>query len=58
MPHGLAHGLAMCSTREEALRRAHREGGMTMVVIGRQLGLTGARVGQLNAGAEAQTGAR
>jgi len=31
---------------------------MTMVTIGRQLGLTCARVGQLIAGAEAQTGAR
>jgi REP element-mobilizing transposase RayT len=54
----LTHWLAICPTREEAARRAHREGGMTMAAIGRELGLSGARVSQLIARAEgaARTG--
>lgn len=50
--HSLQHWLAVCATREEAVLRAHRESGLTMAAIGRELGLSGARVSQLIARAE------
>ncbi len=39
--------LQQCSTRDEALYRAHVEGGMTMTAMAAQVGLTLARVSQL-----------
>ena len=39
--------LERCPTREEALYRAYREGGMTMTAMARELGLSVARVSQL-----------
>ncbi|NWG76674.1 MAG: transposase, partial [Rubrivivax sp.] len=50
--HSLQHWLAVCATREEAALRAHRESGLTMAAIGRELGVSGARVSQLIARAE------
>jgi putative transposase len=46
-PLPLSHWLAVCATREEALLRAHRDSGLSMAAIGRELGLSGARVSQL-----------
>jgi len=43
----LQEWLASCSTREEALYRAHRESGFTMTAMARELGLSVARVSQL-----------
>ena len=43
----LAVWLASCSTREEALYRAYREGGLTMTAMARELGISVARVSQL-----------
>lgn len=43
----LSDWLALCDTREQALYRAHREGGMTMTAMARELGLSVARVSQL-----------
>jgi hypothetical protein len=39
--------LARCPTREDALYRAYREGGITMTAMARELGLSVARVSQL-----------
>jgi putative transposase len=46
-PLELGQFLAMCSTREEALRRAHLEGGMTMSAIAKALDLSVSRVSRL-----------
>jgi len=46
-PRPLQEWLASCSTREEALYRAYREGGLTMTAMARELGLSVARVSQL-----------
>jgi len=46
-PRPLSAWLASCSTREEALYRAYREGGLTMTAMARELGLSVARVSQL-----------
>ena len=43
----LQEWLARCGSREEALYRAYREGGMTMTAMARELGLSVARVSQL-----------
>ena len=51
-PRTLAWWLKHCPTREEALRRAHTEGGQTMTALAQELGLTVARVSQLVAKAE------
>jgi len=48
----LGDWLAHCGSREEALRRAHAESGLTMKAMAAELGLTPARVGQLIARAE------
>ena len=48
----LAEWLAQCDSREEALRRAYRESGLTMTTMAAELGLTVARVSQLIARAE------
>lgn len=48
----LADWLAQCNSRDEALRRAHAESGLTMKAMAAELGLTPARVGQLIARAE------
>ena len=46
-PVELARWLAMCATREEALRRAHLEGGMSMSAIAKALNLSDSRVSRL-----------
>jgi len=46
-PKPLSEWLASCSTREEALYSAYREGGLTMTAMARELGLSVARVSQL-----------
>ncbi len=51
-PQPLAHWLAVCATREEALRRGHRDSGLTLTAMARELGITPARVSQLVARAE------
>lgn len=51
-PQPLSHWLAMCTTREEALRRGHRDSGLSMTAMARQLRITPARVSQLVARAE------
>ena len=43
----LAHWLKKCATREQALRCAYAEGGMTMTAIASEAGLTVGRVSQL-----------
>ncbi len=48
----LRHWLASQPTREAALLHAHRDGGLTMTAIARELGLSVARVSQLIARAE------
>jgi hypothetical protein len=48
----LAQWLADGHSREEALLRAHRESGLTMTAIAKELGLTIGRVSQLIARAE------
>ena len=48
----LAEWLAQCGSREEALRRAYTESGLTMTAMAAELGLTVARVSQLIARAE------
>lgn len=53
-PHTLAHWLAQCSSRDEALRCANSESGLTMTSIAAEIGLTVARVSQLIARAERQ----
>jgi REP element-mobilizing transposase RayT len=51
-PRELRHWLASQLTREAALLHAHREGGLTMTAIAREIGLSVARVSQLIARAE------
>ena len=46
-PVELAQWLAMCATREEALRRAHLEGGMSISAIAKALNLSVSRVSRL-----------
>lgn len=48
----LAQWLAQCGSRDEALRRAHAESGLTMAAMAAELGITPARVGQLIARSE------
>lgn len=48
----LSEWLKHCDSREEALRRAHSESGLTMAAMAAELGITPARVGQLIARAE------
>lgn len=55
-PQTLQQWLARCATREEALLRAHRESGLAMAAIAREMGLSPARVSQLIARAERATG--
>lgn len=43
----LSDWLAACDARAEALYRAHREGGLTMTAMARELGVSVARVSQL-----------
>ena len=43
----LQEWLARCGSREEALYRAYREGGIAMTAMARELGLSVARVSQL-----------
>jgi putative transposase len=57
MPQPLAHWLASSASREEALRRAHVEGGISMTALAGELGLSVARVSQLIARAEARRAA-
>ena len=52
VPRDLRHWLENCSSREEALRCAHVESGISMTAIAGELGLTVARVSQLVARAE------
>ncbi|MDH3461569.1 MAG: transposase [Burkholderiaceae bacterium] len=54
MPKDLAHWLRVCESREEALRRAHVESGISMTALASELGVTVARVSQLIARAEKQ----
>jgi putative transposase len=49
---GLEHWLNACATREEALWRAHTEGGLTMSAIADQLSLSVSRVSRLIAKVE------
>jgi DNA-directed RNA polymerase specialized sigma24 family protein len=51
-PRDLRHWLASQPTREAALLHAHRDGGLSMTAIARELGLSVARVSQLIARAE------
>jgi REP element-mobilizing transposase RayT len=53
-PQPLAYWLAQCPSREEALRRAYTESGLTMTALAAEMGLTVARVSQLIARAEHQ----
>ena len=52
----LAHWLAMGPTRGAALLRAHRQGGLTMTAMARELGLSTSRISQLIAQAERDEG--
>jgi putative transposase len=52
-PRPLAHWLAVSASREEALYRAHTEGGLTMTALAAELGLSVSRVSRLIARAEA-----
>lgn len=56
--HGLGYWLSQCPTREEALRRAHVESGLSMAAIATELGLSLGRVSQLVARAERAVGER
>lgn len=51
-PKTLVHWLAQCPNRDEALRRAYTESGLTMTALANEIGLTVARVSQLIARAE------
>jgi hypothetical protein len=55
-PGSVAAWRARCGSREEALARAHREGGLTMTAIAAQEGVTVARVSQLIAAWERARG--
>ena len=50
--HTLAHWLASCENREEALYHAHTESALSMSAIARELGLSVSRVSRLIARAE------
>ncbi|MSQ59414.1 MAG: transposase [Betaproteobacteria bacterium] len=52
----LAQWLNACDSREEALYRAHTEGGITMSAIARELGLSVSRISRLIAKAEQERG--
>ena len=52
----LVDWLARCATREDALRCAHEESGLSMTAMAAELGVSGARVSQLIARAERQAG--
>jgi REP element-mobilizing transposase RayT/DNA-directed RNA polymerase specialized sigma24 family protein len=52
----LAHWLSSCTTREEALYRAHTESALSMSAIARELGLSVSRVSRLIARAEQAKG--
>ncbi len=52
-PRDLAHWLGVCSSREEALRCAHVQSGISMTALAAELRLSVARVSQLIARAEA-----
>jgi hypothetical protein len=52
-PRDLVHWLGVCGSREEALRCAHVDSGISMTALAAELGLSVARVGQLVARAEA-----
>jgi putative transposase len=54
-PRPLAHWLGVSASREEALYRAHTEGGLTMTALAAELGLSVSRVSRLIARAEAVT---
>jgi len=54
-PRPLAHWLALCASRDEALYRAHTEGGLTMTALARELGLSISRVSRLIARAQGRT---
>ncbi len=53
LPRTYAQWLRVCGTREEAMRCAHQQSGLTMTAIAKETGLTVARVSQLIAKAEA-----
>ena len=53
-PRTLAHWLANCRTRDEALRRAHLESGMSMSAIAIEMNLSVSRVSRLISRAEAR----
>ncbi len=53
-PRTLADWLSICGTREEAMRSAHLESGMTMSAIANELNLSVSRVSRLIARAEAR----
>ena len=52
----LAHWLGLCSSREEALYRAHTEGALTMTALAGELGLSVSRGSRLIAKAESASG--
>jgi len=52
-PRDLTHWLRVCENREQALRRAHVESGISMTALAGELSLSVARVSQLIAHAEA-----
>jgi putative transposase len=49
----LAHWLSVCTSREDALYRAHTEGELSMTSLAAELGLSVSRVSRLIAKAEA-----
>jgi REP element-mobilizing transposase RayT len=53
-PQPLAHWLAVCPTREQALLQGRRHSGLTLTAMARELGLSTARVSPLVARAERQ----
>ncbi|WP_457443529.1 transposase [Roseateles sp. P5_E4] len=54
VPRTLEQWLKQCASREEALRRAHTESGLSMTALAAKLGVSVARVSQLIARAERQ----
>ena len=46
-PLSLQHWLSNSDSRDQALRRAHIEGGMSLTAIARELGLSSSRVSRL-----------
>lgn len=55
-PQPLSYWLATCATREQAVLRAHRDSGLSMAAIARELGISAARVSQLVTRAEREMG--